>query len=272
VVWNIRQSIAALEDEKPLTARLIRLGARMSAGPAGILYNSATAREQHEALGYQRAKSEVIANGFELTRFRPDPDARTALRAQLGLRPDTHLIGLVARYHPMKDHAGFLRAAALVKMQHPGAHFVLVGRGVTNEASALREQVSSLGLSQCVHLLGEREDVAFITAALDIAVNASWRGEGFSNAIGEAMACAVPCVVTDVGDSAWIVGPTGRVVPAQDEQAMAQAIADLLDAGPSMRTALGQAARARMIDMFDLARVSARYQDLYEELCGSGRR
>lgn len=271
VVWNIRQSIAALEDEKPMTARLIRLGAKLSQGPAMILYNSSTAREQHEALGYRHAKAKVIPNGFELTRFHPDDGARLALRSQLGLGPEAPLIGMVARYHPMKDHSGFLRAAAHVHMRHPSAHFVLVGRGVTRDAPALREQIASLGLDPCVHILGEREDLPFITAALDISVNASWRGEGFSNAIGEAMACAVPCVVTDVGDSAWIVGSTGRVVPAQDAQAMAKAIADLLDAGPSMRTSLGQAARARMIDMFDLAYVSARYQDLYEELCGSGR-
>lgn len=272
VVWNIRQSIAALEDEKPVTARLIRLGAKLSSWPAVILYNSATARDQHEALGYRHDRSKVIANGFDLARFRPDEDAGPALRAELGLAPDTPLIGLVARFHPMKDHAGFLRAAARVTQRHTGAHFVLVGRGVSNDTPALSEQVESLGLTQCVHLLGEREELAYITAAFDIAVNASWRGEGFSNAIGEAMACAVPCVVTDVGDSAWIVESTGRVVPSQDEQAMAHAISDLLDAGPSARSMLGRAARARVIDMFDLDRVSARYQDLYEELCSLVRR
>src|SRR4028119_712907 len=105
----------------------------------------------------------------------------------------------MARYHAMKDQANFLRAAALLLKEHPDVHFILAGQGIERENQTLYELIRELGISQQTHLLGERNDMPCLTAALDIASLSSSYGEGFPLAVGEAMSCAVPCVVTDIG-------------------------------------------------------------------------
>jgi glycosyltransferase involved in cell wall biosynthesis len=116
--------------------------------------------------------------------------------------------------------------------------------------------------------MGEREDVEEVTAALDIASLVSY-GEGFPNIICEAMACGVPCVVTDVGDSARIVGDAGRVVPSRDPQALAAAWNALIDLGEEGRRGLGMAARQRVKERFDLSDVVREYEKLYTSIAAS---
>jgi len=264
VLWNIRMSVYDIAKEHLLTAAAIRLGAFLSRHPAAIVYNSQIGARQHEALGYHPAKRIVIPNGFDCQMFRPDDYARRQVRAELGVGNDTILVGLVARYHCLKDHAGFLRAAGLVVQAHPAVHFVLVGKGMSREESTLMKLISEQLLQDRISLLGERYDIPPLTAALDIACSAS-TGEGFSNAIGEAMACGVPCVVTDVGDSTYIVGDTGLSVPPRDPETLAQAISRLIDAGVTRRRQLGAAARRRIESEFSLPAIVRRYEDLYEK-------
>ena len=116
-------------------------------------------------------------------------------------------------------------------------------------------------------MLGRRDDIPRLTAALDIATSSSV-GEAFSNAIGEAMACAVPCAVTDVGDSAWIVGDTGRVARPADAEALAKSWLDLIEIGDKSRRELGLAARRRVEENFNLPNIVRRYENLYEEIAG----
>jgi glycosyltransferase involved in cell wall biosynthesis len=263
VVWNIRMS---LDDTTlpALTRAAIRSGGLLSRHPVAIVYNSAVGARQHEAVGYRKEKSVVIPNGFDCGRFHPDNAARRSLHAELGLREDAVLIGLVARYDPIKDHAGFLGAAGRVARSHPGVYFVLAGKGVTGEEPALMKVISEAGLQGRIFLLGERQDVSRLTAALDIACSSS-TGEGFANTIGEAMACGVPCVVTDVGDSAYIVADTGMAVPPGSPGAFAQALCQMIEAGPEHRQRLGMLARRRVEQEFSLPAIARRYKVLYQE-------
>jgi glycosyltransferase involved in cell wall biosynthesis len=190
---------------------------------------------------------------------------RRQVRAELRIADDVVLIGLVARYHPMKDHASFLRAAGLVARAHPAVRFLLVGKGLTVEEPKLLKIIGEQHLHGCIFLLGERSDIPRLTASLDIACSASAWGEGFSNSIGEAMACGVPCVVTDVGDSSHIVGDTGLSVPPRDPDALARAIGRLIEAGPEHRRHLGAAARRRIEDGFSIPAIARCYEDLYRE-------
>jgi glycosyltransferase involved in cell wall biosynthesis len=144
-------------------------------------------------------------------------------------------------------------------------HFVLAGTHVDRSNEELTKLVESSGLNGRTHLLGERADVAELTAGLDIASSSSLYGEGFSNVIGEAMACGVPCVVTDVGDSGWIVGETGKVVPPRDPKALAMAWASLIESGREERLRLGAKARTRVVREFSLDRVTRLYENLYEQ-------
>src|SRR6476469_9440547 len=265
VIWNIRHSLHSLDSEKAGTAAIIKLLAKLSSYPAQILYNSKTSAIQHEELGYKAGKNRIIPNGFDTDLFTPSTEARNSLRTELGIANNIFLIGLMGRYHAVKDHATFLKAAATLLETYSDIHFVLAGREINRENIALQDFIETWGLTERIHLLGERSDMPQITTALDIASSSSY-SEAFPNVIGEAMSCGVPCVVTDVGDSAWIVGDTGRVVPPRDPQALANAWKELIDLGSIGRERLGYLARTRIIEHFSLDSVVAQYEALYESL------
>ncbi|MCB1055663.1 MAG: glycosyltransferase, partial [Acidobacteria bacterium] len=251
VLWNIRQSFYDPSHETPLTARLIRLAARWSRRPAAILYNSQVACRHHVAIGYDVSRALVVPNGFDTEWLRPDPEARRSVRHELDLAETVPLVGLVGRYHPVKDHAGFVSAMARVAEQHPDLHLLLVGPGVTPEQPELVRQLETAGLLSRTRLLGPRPDVARLDAALDVAVCSSYT-EAFANVVAEAMACGVPCAVTDVGESAIIVGDTGEVVPPQDPKALAAAVSRLLALPIEDRRELGRRARRRIVETYSL--------------------
>jgi glycosyltransferase involved in cell wall biosynthesis len=266
VIWGVHQSLHALSKESRLTAAVIRLDARLSIHVANIIYASQTSRRHHEALGYHPSNGIVIPNGIDCHVFVPDEDARAQVRNELGVPGDAVLVGLVARYHPVKDHAGFLRAAASVANVHPAARFAMVGPEIKGQPALLR-LIAQLGIGDRVFLLEERQDMPRFTAALDIACSSSV-SESFSVTIGEAMACGVPCVVTDVGDSANLVLDTGRIVPPSAPDALARAISDLIAAGRPYRQQLGAAARNRVEKEFSLPEIAARYEAVYEKHLG----
>ncbi len=266
VIWGLHNNVLDRRSTKRSTFWTVKACAWLSPWlPAKIISCSAAAAESHARLGYRREKMVVIPNGFDLQAFRPDAAARASVRAELGLPDDAPLIGLVARYDPIKDHHNFVEAAAYLRQRFPEVHFLLCGEGVTWQNAELGGWIRQKGLSSSFHLLGRREDAPRLTAALDIATNSSI-GESFSNAIGEAMACGVPCVVTDVGDSAYIVGETGKVVPVGDSQALARAWQELLENTPQARQQLGQAARQRIEQHFSLPVVAGEYEAVYRSV------
>jgi len=266
VVWDIQQSITSVGSYGWMTGAVIRLGALVSKHPSTIIYASRTGANQHENLGFHAARQIIIPNAIDCQAFHPDSTWARQIRDEFGFDDDTVLVGQVARFHPMKDHAGFLRAAALLVQRYPSARFVLIGTNVTMEQPVLRQLVVELQLQDRVVLLGERSDMPRLTAALDIACSPSAWGEAFSLAIGEAMASGVPCVVTDVGDSAFIVADTGFSVPPSDAQALAHAIGQLIEAGPDYRRQLGRAARRRIENEFSLPEIARRFEELYQRL------
>lgn len=268
ILWNVRQSLYSLEYEKKGTAAVIKLCAYLSFLPEKIIYNSRISAEQHEQISYDKNKSLIITNGFDTEQFAPDPEARWSLCQELEIPANVVLIGLIGRYHPMKDHPNFLKSAALLLKNNLAANvqFVLAGQGVDWYNQHLCQLAKDLNLVEKIHLLGERHDIPRLTAALDIACSSSSHSEGFPNIIGEAMSCGVPCVVTKVGDSPWIVGETGRVVPRCNPQALANAWKELINLGTEGRTVLGKAARERVIENFSLDSVVAEYEALYESV------
>jgi glycosyltransferase involved in cell wall biosynthesis len=262
VLWGIRQSLGLGTRDKWLTRRVIATGAVLSAYADAIVYNSAAARQQHERRGYCDRHATVLPNGFDTERLRPDVDAREAIRAELALDQAATVIGHVARFHPAKDHRGFLIAAARLRQQHPAAAFVLAGEGVDASNRELAAAIDSLGLAGSVRLLGRRADIPRLMNAFDVLCLTSSGMEGFPNVIGEAMSCQVPCVGTAVGDVADLIGDTGEVVAPGDPQAVAAALARLLALEPAARAALGAKARQRIIDRYSIGDVARRYADL----------
>ena len=263
VIWNVRHSVANLADETFTLRQLIRASARLSFQPLRIVYNARAAAAQHEALGFRADRRMVLPNGFDTEALTPDANAPQRLRRDLGLGRETILVGAVGRYHPMKDHAGLLRAAGRLADRHPNLHVVLVGRGLDRPDGELAGLIREVALEGRVHCLGERADVDSVIAGLDLLVSASAWGEGFPNVVAEAMALEVPAVVTDVGDSAYVVGDTGRVVPPRDPAALASAIDALLTLSTPDQDALGAHARQRVAAMFHIKDVAAHYSDAF---------
>lgn len=266
VCWCIHNSFESFAAEKPLTRLTIRLSARMSRLAAKIVFVSHASRVQHEQLGFAADRSCVIPNGIDLALFQPSDEARRAIREELGLRPDALLVGLMARYHPQKDHANFLRAAGLLARARNNVHFILAGEGVHAGNETLRELASVPELDGRIHMIGSRDDMPRLTAALDIASLSSAYGEALSLAMIEAMSSAVPCVVTDVGDNPRLVAETGEIVPPRDPVALAQGWTQLIDAGEERRRELGQSARRRVEEHYSLRSCVRRYQELYHSL------
>lgn len=253
----IRGSLTIFDQEKRLTRWIIRLDAWLSRWCERVLYVSRLAHRQHSEFGYAAQRARVIPNGFDCQVFAPDADARARLRDELGLPASALLVGLIASWQPLKNHRGFLAAIAMLAERHPDVHVVCAGRGVT-VSNLDAEGIIPESIRTRVHLLEERGDIASINAALDIAANVSY-AEAFPNVVGEAMACGVPLVVTDVGDSAWILGGCGEVVPPGDDAALAAALERLLNMAPDQRQALGRQARARVIEHFSLESVALGY-------------
>lgn len=266
VIWGVRQSELDRESTKALTLFTIWLSARLSHWlPKRIVYCAESASKVHASLGFAAEKTMVIPNGYDLKQFRPDPLARESIRAELGMPNGSLIIGMAARFDPVKDHRNFLHAARLVHNERPDVHFVLCGYKVDWENKELVQWIGEVGLGESVYLLGRRDDMPTIMAAFDIACLSSFV-EGFPNVVSEAMSCAVPCVVTDVGEGAFIVGNAGRVVEPKNPNSLAKALLELIELGPHGRRQLGNAARQRIKDYFDLPQVVKQYESLFQEV------
>lgn len=254
-IWGIRDSIDRRTINDWLSRRLFTLECLLSRFANLIIANSHAGRAYHLEHGFPADKMVVIPNGIDTERFKPDPEAGARLRAEWGILENTILIGRVGRLHPMKDHSTFLKAATLLCEDRQDVRFVCVGSGPESYTRELYQLADELGISEKVIWAGARADMTAVFNALDIAVSSSCDGEGFPNVIGEAMACGVPCVVTDVGDSAWIVGDTGVVVPPKNPEALAAGWSDLLALTLPERVALGEKARKKIVEDFCVSKM-----------------
>ncbi|MEQ1868542.1 MAG: glycosyltransferase [Vicinamibacterales bacterium] len=267
VIWGLHHTPSPAERFKTTTAAIVRLNAALSSlVPARIVCCAHASKDAHIARGYDSSRMTVICNGFDCDAFTIAPESRASLRQELGLADETPLVALMARFHPQKDHRTFVRAAAQLHRVRPDVHFVLAGGGVDDTNLALRDWISATPCADRFHLLGLRRDMPRLMAAVDLLASAACYGEALPLVLGEAMACGVPCVTTDVGDSARLVSDTGRVVPPGDADAMAGAWASLLKMPPDQRRQLGEQARARIREHFSLSGYVAEHLALYESV------
>lgn len=218
IVWGVRASY--LDRPDWLAHVVYRLECLTSGAADIIIVNSHAGKDYALSNGFAPERLRVIPNGIDTARFKPNEEGGKALRRLWNVGEQETLIGLVGRIDPMKDHPTFLKAAALFARSQPTARFVCVGHGPEALVTELKQLALDLGVSERIIWAGGHEDMAAVYSSLNLAVSASY-GEGFPNVIGEAMACGVPCVVTNVGDSADIIGDLGFVVPARDPDSMA---------------------------------------------------
>lgn len=229
IIWGIRGSNTPSDRYGWLGSILSQLERLLSSFTDLIVVNSHTGKADYVNQGFASDKMVVISNGIDTERFGPDSEAGAKVRSEWGISENTILIGLVGRLSPMKDHHTFLKAATLLSKEREDVRFVCVGVGEENYAKELYQLTDDLGIAEKIIWAGGRSDMPAVFNALNIACSSSSDGEGFPNVVGEAMACGVPCVVTDVGDSAWIVGDKGVVVPPKNPEALKTAIKELID-------------------------------------------
>lgn len=265
LIWNIRCSELSI-GTKLTTRLLVKVCARLSQTvPHRIQCCSLVARDVHISLGYDKKKFIVTPNGFDLSRFKPHPPARDSVRQELGISYDAPLVGIIARFHPQKNHVGFLEAAGHLHRKRPNVHFLMAGTDIDKHNLILQETIDKANVRNVTHLLGPRQDINLIMSSLDILASSSY-GEAFPNVLGEAMACGVPCVVTDVGDSAYIVGSTGKVVAPGDMIGLAEAMDSLLSLSSFDRAKLGEKARCRIEENFEISHIVGLYESMYREV------
>lgn len=263
LLWNVRHSLADPKVEKWSSRAVLSLSARLSRNVDGIIYNSRTAAKEHAAFGFDGSRAIHIPNGFDLVRYRPDAHAGDRLRSLFGIEDARPIVAMVARNHPMKDHAMLARAIGKLRMSGRDCRLLLVGPGMDMPGAALMQAIGESLPTESVTFAGERADVAEWLPGVDmVALSSAW-GEAFPNILGEAMACGVPCVATDVGDSGWVMGDGGRCVPPRDVDAMTAALAGLADLGEEGRRAMGAAGRSRAVAHFDINDIAVRYRRLY---------
>jgi glycosyltransferase involved in cell wall biosynthesis len=266
-LWNVRHSLYSINKEKKLTQYVIRVLSKISSIPSKIIYNSKISKRQHETIGFEGgSKSLVIPNGFDMNKYSRQEVNGYKVRKELGISSDTVLIGKVARYHKMKDHDNFLKAARILGKKFSNVHFLLAGIGINTFNHDINKKIKDLGIKEKISLLGQRDDIPDINDALDISSLSSAWGEAFPNVVGEAMATRTPCVVTDVGDSGYIVGDCGKVVSPDNPEALAEGWMELIELGESGRRELGEQARDRISNKFSITKVVDMYERLYRQV------
>lgn len=267
ICWNVRQSLSSISHYKKWHTRLfIRLGSLLSGSAKLIIYNSLTGRAQHENFGFCPDRATYIPNGFDLSDFQPAWGAKEKFRSSIGLPVDAFLIGLIARDRPMKDHETFLAAAAELSKLRPEVRFVLAGGGMSYDNHRIASLIEKHAIAPVVHLLGEFDSARHIIPGLDIVTLTSAWGEGFPNVVGEAMACGVPCVVTDVGDCARILGSAGKLFQPRDIQGLIAGWEYYLNMDQLSLKALAVASRRKIEEQYSINLVTKQYEKVYSDL------
>ncbi len=266
VVWGLRASNMDLDEYDWLERLTSRLERWLAPGADLVIANSNAGRDYAISKGFPKDKILVIPNGLDTNRFRPDPEAGRRVREEWGVGDRQKLIGLVARLDPMKDHSTFLQAAARLAAERQEVKFVCVGDGPEEYRRRLLSFGRELGLGERLIWAGARGDMPVVYNAFDIGTLSSSFGEGFPNVVAEAMACGVPCVVTDVGDSAWIVGDTGFVAPPKNPEALAAGWVAALNLQVENPALAARRARDRIVANFGSEKLAERTSQALEAL------
>ena len=265
IVWGIRNSGENLHKGSPKSRVVAWLCAKLSTRiPTAIVACAENAAQRHQAWGYDDQRMVVIPNGYDLRRWQVPAGTRQQMRESLGLTTEQPVIGAIARWNPLKDHANLFAAFAHVIKTNPEARCVLVGEGLSTDNSALMALLERHGVTGHVLLLGRRDDIPAIMSALDIHVLSS-QAEGFPNVVCEAMAAGVSCVVTDVGDAASILAGTGVVVPPRNAQALARGITQMLSDVHSPERQQQREQALLRVQQFGLDKMVQRYVSLWQE-------
>lgn len=224
ILWTITYSSLDKSIEKKINILFIKILAKLSyIIPKLILVVSKSGKKNCQKLGYSQKKIRLVYTGFDFSLFKIDKYLKLNFKKKIKVQKQKKILGIVARYHPVKNHMNLLNALSIIKLENKNFICIMVGSDMTKKNKILLHEIKKLGLNSFVKLLGPNKNIPEVMNGLDINILCS-KSEGFPNVIVEAMACGTPCIVTDVGDSAFIVSKNGWVVPSNNPKKLAQAI------------------------------------------------
>ena len=257
-IHNVYEGGSARMLAYRLTDRLSRLTTAVSAAAAERFVRM-KAVPAHKCI--------VLSNGIDTAEFAPEPDRGARMRSELAVNDE--FVWLAAgRIVPAKDFPNLLRAFAQVKSEFNSVRLWIAGDGPISEVARVRALASELSLGCCVQILGLRRDLpALLDASDGFALGSAW--EGMPLAVGEAMAAEKVVVSTDVGGTRELVGEAGLLVPARDANALAQAMLRVMRMSREERSALGRAARLRIVQSFSIDAKAAEWEALYLSISGN---
>jgi glycosyltransferase involved in cell wall biosynthesis len=251
---------------KPHHRLAYRLGGKYF--DSAIAVSNAVREEVIRRSWFREGRTFTIYNGINTANYGSTQDG-VSLKKKLGIHPKYPVVGMVANIRRIKGYRYFLEASSIIHRYNRNVQFLIVGNDWTEPGftiTELKRYGEKMGVSQNLHFLGEREDVADLVSLFDVAVLASL-SEGFSNVILEYMASSKPVVATQVGGNPEIVvhGETGLLVPPADAQALADAILSILE-DEEAASRYGTAGKKRVEDKFGLGRMIRQYEDLFERV------
>ena len=238
--------------------------------PKKIVSCSDRAMQAHISIGYIASKFVNIPLGYNLDEFKPLEMEKNGIRTSWGIKVNDTILGCVARWDPQKDHSNLLKAVALLEKKGLIFPCVLAGPGIDYKNTELINLIDTTvinGAKSNLVLIGLADNISALMSALDVHILSS-RGEAFPNVVAEAMACGTPCIVTDVGDAAAIVGNTGWVVPPNDSVALASAIENATLAMNDKESwhKRKYECRTRIAENYSMDRMTNAYLDLWKSL------
>ena len=260
VVWGIRRSDESLLDLGLSTWLVAKVCISFCRSiPCFIVSCSRRAIQTHRSFGYPN-RFVYIPNGYLGPELFPEETVPTGFPARGNLEI---VFGHVARFHPCKGHALFLQAFSQLHNMKFNALAVMVGANITVGNEKFRQIWEDWG-NEAVTCLGSRNDVPNLMRGFDFLVMSS-TGEGFPNVVCEAMLQGTPCVVTDVGDAAEIVGDTGWIVVDADVEALTRAMISAVQCTPTERRRRSDAARRRITEQYGIQRMVDSFYSVWQQ-------
>lgn len=262
IIWGIRRSNLDRDKNKLLTLLIVKINSLLSSKVDYIVSCSIEAKKVHIRAGYSKENFIVIPNGFEINTIAGTSELKLKIQNELELNPKDRIIINIARWEKLKDHNNLFSALQSVKLQKKNVKLLLCGLDMESENHELISLINKYELNETILLLGVRNDIPSLLAATEMLVSSS-SDEGFPNVIGEAMVSKRPCVVTDVGDSAYIVGDYGIVVSKQNSMRLAEGMLEMLNKSVEQMKYLGDCSRDRIVNNFDIKDITKRFEKLY---------
>lgn len=256
IIWGFRASDKDWSQYGKVPRLIFWLQKKLSSRVDKIISNSQASIAYHENHGFHMQNAVVIANGIDTDRFQHNSEKRVAFRERYGLKEEEIVIGMIARIDPIKGYLVFSEVAKKILLEYPNVVFLSVGGGSLAIQKECEKILGEMNNRRFLWL-GSQKNVDGIYNAMDISVSASF-GEGFSNSIAEEMSSSLPCVVTDVGDSALIVGDLGVVVKPKEVQSLYDGVVKMLHQDYKQ---LGQKSRERMVENYALSTMVKRTEE-----------